>query len=280
MIAGFVVWERSVDHPMLPLAFFRSRRFSVAIVSVALGIFALLGGLFVLTQFLQFDLGYTPLGAGLRMFPIAGVLAVAALASPRLVSLAGTKLVAAAGLALIVAGLAQIGAISSVRTTYLQDLPGMLLIGIGAGLLIPAAIDSVLGAVTQDDAGVGTAANSTAMQVGGAVGVAVVGSVLSTRYQHSMKTVLAGQHVPAVASHTIFGSIGGALAVARKVQGPLGAALARAARVGFMLGNQTALTVGACVTGTGALLVLAALPSRPTPGRRGEPAGAPPARPA
>jgi EmrB/QacA subfamily drug resistance transporter len=264
-IAGFVVWERRVDHPMLPLVFFRARRFSVAVTSVALGVFALLGGLFVLTQFLQFALGYSPLGAGLRMFPIAGVLAAGALVSPLLVRAIGTKLVAAAGLLFVVGGLVQIAVISSVTTTYLQDLPGMLMIGLGAGLLIPAAVDSVLGAVTTGDAGVGSATNSTAMQVGGAIGVAVAGSVLSTRYQHSMRAVLAGRHVPAIASHAILGSIGGALSVARAVGGLLGAALAERARAGFMLGNQTALTVEACVVGAGVVVVLCALPSRPAP---------------
>ena len=83
MIAGFVAWERRIDHPMLPLGFFRSRRFSVAVVAVGLGLFALFGGLFIMTQFLQFFLGYSPLGAGMRILPIAGILAVGALASPR-----------------------------------------------------------------------------------------------------------------------------------------------------------------------------------------------------
>jgi len=230
---------------------------------VGLGVFALFGGLFVLTQFLQFFLGYTPLGAGMRILPIAAMLVAGALVSPRVVKVFGTKLTAAAALLLIVGGTAEIALLSSVTATYLLELPGMLLMGLGAGLLIPAATDSVLGAVTQDDAGVGSAMNSTAMQVGGAIGVAVIGSVLSSRYRHTMHAVLAGQHVPAAAVRAILGSIGGALAVAQTAGGTLGSELAHTARIGFEQGSHTALIVAAGVTAAGAGLVLFALPSRP-----------------
>ncbi|MGD0218863.1 MAG: MFS transporter [Acidimicrobiales bacterium] len=263
VLAGFVFWERAIDHPMLPLEFFSSRRFSVAIVSVGLGLFALFGGLFLVTQFLQFFLGYSPLGAGLRILPIAAILALGALISPRVVHVVGSKLVATLALLLVAGGLAQVAVGSTAAATYLGELPGMLLMGLGAGLLIPAAIDSVLGAVTQAGAGVGSATNSTAMQVGGALGIAVLGSVLSTHYRHAMQAVMAGRAVPAVARHAILGSIGGALAVARIAGGVVGAELAEAARVGYASGSRTALIVGAAVTGAGALIALVALPSRP-----------------
>ena len=265
VIGGFVAWERHIDHPMLPLVFFRSRRFSIAVIAVALGVFALLGGLFVQTQFLQFGLGYSPLEAGLCILPIAGVLAAGALSSSWIVRTIGTKVTAATGLLLVSGGLLQIAIIASVTTTYAEVLPGMLLMGLGAGLLMPSATDSVLGALTRDDAGVGSATNSTAMQVGGALGVAVIGSVLSTRYQHTLQPALAGRHVPPVAAQAILGSLGGALAVARIVGGSLGAVLAHVARVGFALGTHSAFLVAAGVTGTGAVLILAALPSRPPP---------------
>jgi EmrB/QacA subfamily drug resistance transporter len=280
VLAGFVFWERAIDHPMLPLEFFTSRRFSVAIVSVGFGLFALFGGLFLMTQFLQFFLGYSPLDAGVRILPIAAILAIGALISSRVVHAVGSKLVATLALLLVVGGLSQIAAMSTAAATYLGELPGMLLMGLGAGLLIPAVIDSVLGAVTQGEAGVGSATNSTAMQVGGAVGVAVFGSVLSTRYRHAMQVLMAGQRyrhamqvlmvgrsVQAVAAHAILGSIGGALTVARRASalgaGALGAELAGAARAGYAAGSRTALIVGAAVTGAGALVALVALPSRP-----------------
>jgi EmrB/QacA subfamily drug resistance transporter len=265
VIGGFVWWEHHIDHPMLPLAFFKSRRFSIAVVAVALGVFALLGGLFVQTQFLQFGLGYSPLKAGLCILPIAGVLAAGALTSPWIVRAFGTKFTAATGLLLVSGGLIQIAIIASTTTSYPEVLPGMLLMGLGAGLLMPSATDSVLGTLARDDAGVGSATNSTAMQVGGALGVAVIGSVLSTRYQHTLDPALVGRHVPPVAAQTILGSLGGALAVAHIVGGTLGFGLDHLARVGFALGSHSAFLVAAGVTGAGAVLIIAALPSRPAP---------------
>ena len=266
LFGGFVAWERRVGHPMLPLGYFRRPRFSVAMAALALGLFALTGGLFLQTQFLQFFLGYSPLGAGVRILPIAGLVAAGALVSARVVRVVGTKLTAAAGLLLLVGGLAQEAAVATTAVTYVAALPGMLLIGMGAGLLFPAATDSVLGALSQGDAGVGSAANSTAIQVGGALGVAVIGSVLSTRYQSAMTPILAGRAVPAAIAQQILGSLGGALAVARAIGGPLGAGLTAVARNSFMLGNRTAMLTAMAVTAVGLLLVLAALPSRARPG--------------
>ena len=104
-----------------------------------------------------------------------------------------------------------------------------------------------------------------ALQVGGALGVAVIGSVLSTRYQDHIAAALAGRHVPAAAAHTILGSLGGALAVAAHAGGAAGALLAYAARAAFMSGNEIALAVGAAVALGGAVLVIARLPSRVPP---------------
>jgi hypothetical protein len=141
-------------------------------------------------------------------------------------------------------------------------LPGLLLIGLGAGLLLPTATNSVVGSVPQGDSGTGSASNAVALQVGGALGVAVIGSVLSTRYQDHMRAALAGRHLPAAATQAILGSLGDALAVAARTGGATGALLAHAARAAFMSGNEIALAVGAAVALGGVVLVLARLPSR------------------
>ena len=160
----------------------------------------------------------------------------------------------------------------------------MLLIGLGAGLLLPTATNSVIGSVPQRESGVGSATNAVALQVGGALGVAVIGSVLSARYQSHLTRALAGQHVPAAAMHAIVGSLGGALTVADTAGGTTGALLAHVARAAFMSGNATALATGAAVALGGALLVLTRLPSwPPAPGssRADAPAsGGPPCPPA
>jgi hypothetical protein len=112
------------------------------------------------------------------------------------------------------------------------------------------------------DSGIGSAANAAALQIGGALGVAVIGSVLSARYQDHMTAALVGQHLPAAATHTILGSLGGTLSVAGDAGGAAGAALAQAARTAFMSGNEMALAVAAAVALGGAVIVLARLPSR------------------
>ena len=248
---------------MLKLTFFRDRRFSVALAAECLAVFGLMGALFLSTQFLQFDLGLSPLGAGVRILPIAGMVIVSAALSPVLARRIGTTFTVAAGLGLIAAGLWQVSASSRLGTTYGDIIIGLLLIGFGAGLMLPTATNSVIGSVPRGDSGVGSATNTVALQVGGALGVAVVGSIMLTRYQGHLKVVLSGRHVPATVAHTILGSLGGALAVAAGVGGTTGALLAREARTAFMSGNEIALGVAAIVSLGGAVLVLAALPSRP-----------------
>jgi hypothetical protein len=108
----------------------------------------------------------------------------------------------------------------------------------------------------------GSATNAAALQVGGALGVAVIGSVMSTRYQDQMSAALAGRNVPIAATHTVLGSLGGALAVANSVGGATGALLSHAARAAFMSGGEISFAVGSCVAIGGVVVVLAWLPSR------------------
>jgi len=265
ILGVFVAWEARCRHPMLKLGFFSDRCFSVAAAGECLGLFGLMGALFVQTQFLQFDLGYSPLQAGLRILPIAAVLGVSAPLSPFAARLIGTKFTTAAGLAAIAGGLWQISTASTVAATYGDVVPGMLLIGMGAGLLLPTATNSVVGSVPRGDSGIASATNGVAIQVGGALGVAVIGSVMLTRYQNHMTASLAGQHVPAAAAQTILGSLGGALAVAETVGGATGVLLAHVAHSAFMSGNKVSLAVGSAVALGGVILVLAALPSRAAP---------------
>jgi EmrB/QacA subfamily drug resistance transporter len=266
VLGAFVAWEARSSHPMLKLSFFRSRRFSAAAGAVALGMFALFGAVFVLTQFLQFDLGFTPLQAGVRILPTAALIAVAAPLSAMIVRKVGSKLTALAGLAAVAGGLWQVSAAATASATYGDVLPGMLLLGLGAGLLMPTAADSVLGSVPRRDSGVGSATYVVAIQVGGAFGVAVIGSMLSTRYRHRITDVLAGHHVPSGVMHTITGSLGGALRVSSVVGGETGSRLADAARAAFMSGTHVSLAAAAIVATVAGLVVLAALPSSPPKG--------------
>jgi EmrB/QacA subfamily drug resistance transporter len=258
----FTVWERASSHPMLDLSFFRDRWFSGAVASVGMVTFGLLGALFVLTQYLQFELGYTALQAGVRMIPAAAAIVIVAPVSALAVRLTGSRITLAGGLIMIAGGLWWMSA-ASVTTTYVEMLPGVFLLGIGAGLAMPCATALVMGSLPQEHTGVGSATNGTFLQLGGALGVAVIGSLLSSHYQGNVSSALAGVHIPAAALHTILGSLGGALAVAAQVGGPLRAALAHVARSAFISGMDLGLRTGAAVGAAGGLLALAVLPSRP-----------------
>ena len=244
---------------MLDMGFFRRRNFSGAISSIGLAMFALLGGVFVLTQFLQFELGYTALQAGIRTLPMAGAIIVIAPLSVMMVRVAGTKLTVAAGLLVIAGGLWQIST-ATVTSTYLDALAGIIMIGVGAGLVMPSATASVMGSIPQAHLGVGSATNSASIQIGSAFGVAIVGSLLSTRYQYNMAIALASYQPPNSLQTTILGSLGAAQAVAAHIGGTVGAQLVHLARPAFMSGMSLSLTAGAAVATAASLLALAVLP--------------------
>jgi EmrB/QacA subfamily drug resistance transporter len=262
ILAAFAAWERSSAHPMLDLRVFSDRHFSSAVLSNGLLMFGLMGSLFVLTQYLQFQLGYSALQAGVRVLPAAGAIALVAPLSAVFVRRLGTKLTVAAGLLTAGAGMLQVSA-ATVATTYSGTVAGMAMLGVGAGLVFPAAVGSVMGSLQSEHTGVGSGTNGTFLQVGGALGVAVVGSLLSTRFEHRMTNALSPYHVPHGVQQTILGSLGGALDVARHLGGVLGQALADSARTAFISGMDLGLTVAACVAFSAALLALLALPSRP-----------------
>jgi len=261
VLGGFAAWEHASSHPMLNLAFFRARSFSGAVASVGLVTFGLFGALFVLTQFLQFDLNYTALEAGIRVLPAAAAIAVVAPVSSVLVRFAGTRLTLAAGLLIVAGGLWQISG-ATVTSNYASIVPGMILLGIGAGLVIPTGTSSVMGSVPREHTGIGSATNGAFLQIGGALGVAVIGSLLNTRYQDKMTAALAPYHLPNAVLHTVLGSIGGALGLAAHLGGATGAALAALARASFISGMDLGLLTGAAVALAACLLALATLPGR------------------
>jgi EmrB/QacA subfamily drug resistance transporter len=256
----FVAWESRTAHPMLDLALFRRRALSGAVSSMAMVAFGLFGTLFLLTQFLQFSLGYSALAAGVRVLPAAATIAVVAPLATFGLRVTSARYTVAAGLLCIAGGLWQLSG-ATVASTYVSILPGLLLLGLGVGLAMPTATESVMGSLPGGDTGVGAATNGAFMQTGGALGVAVIGSLLNTRYTGSISAVLRPYHVPTAALGSIQGSLGGALEVAGQVGGQLGAGLAAAARSAFVSGMDLGLLTAACVALGGCALALAVLPS-------------------
>jgi hypothetical protein len=228
---------------------------------LGLVLFALSGGLFLITQYLQFCLGYSAFQTGVRIAPIAAVLLVVAALSSYLVRYFGTKIVVFAGMVLISAGFAWLST-ATMLSTYSSVLPAFFLLGIGTGLAVAPCTESVMGSVSIDLAGVGSATNSTALQIGSALGVAVLGSLLNTRYQVDMRTLLDHFSVPAPIAQATVASLGGALGVAHHLGGTVGAELGHAARQSFVDGMVFAVKVGAVISACASIVVLVLLPSR------------------
>jgi EmrB/QacA subfamily drug resistance transporter len=260
LLTGFVAWELRSEHPMLQLRLFRDRRFSAASAAIALAFLALFGALFFLTQYLQLVLGYTALQAGARTVPVAaGLIAGAALSGPVTLRF-GTKLAVAVGMLLAAGGLAVLTRVTT-GSGYGPVLAALLLAGTGIGVAMAPATDSVMGALPLAKASVGSAMNDTARLVGGAFGVAVLGTIISQVYRSEIADTAGSLPQPAAAPAR--DSLQAALHVAPNLPRPGGDALAQAARVAFTDAMNRASLVGAAVALAAALVAIALLPTRP-----------------
>src|SRR5579884_700140 len=269
LLAAFVAWELRSRHPMLNVAFFENPRFTAASVSLMLVFFALFGATFLLTQYFQFVLGYSALKTGVALLPFAVAIMVVAPLSARVAERVGTKVTVAVGLLVVAIGLALFSRVR-VDTSYVDLLWRMLLMSGGMGLTMTPATDSIMGSLPLENAGVGSAVNDTTRQVGGALGVAVIGSLLASGYGSRIGSFLHGKPVPATVAKQIRHQVGAALAVAHHVGGAAGDALASHARGAFVSGLHAGVVVGAVAALLGALITAAWLPARPLPPERRE----------
>jgi EmrB/QacA subfamily drug resistance transporter len=258
-IAAFLWWERRVTEPMLDLTLFGNPRFSVASAGMTLVYFAMFGNFFLLAQYFQAVLGYSALIAGLAQVPFALTIILIAPRSPKLVQRFGPNRVVAAGLSLISLGLLAMSFVS-VDTSYVGLLPRMLLLSSGMSLVISPLTTSIMSAVPLRKAGVGSAMNDTTRELGGALGVAVLGSIVASRYSSKLAPLL--ESLPADSRESAARSVSAAVSAGRSVGGETGAALARTARNAYVSGMGTALVVAALVVLCNVLIVYRLLPKK------------------
>lgn len=191
---------------------------------------------------------------------VRGIAVVAPL-SGRLVRALGTKLTIGAALLMGSAGLWQISS-TTVASSYSDVVLGMALVGIGAGLVISTTTASVMSSLPREHTGVGGATNGTFLQTGGALGVAVIGSLLANRYEDRVTTTVAPIHLPSPVEQAIRSSLGAALGVARELGGTGGAIISHAARGAFMSGMDLGMITAAAVALAATLVGLGTLPGR------------------
>jgi EmrB/QacA subfamily drug resistance transporter len=261
ILGAFVAWELRSEHPMLDVHFFENPRFSAANAAVTMVFFAMYGSMFLMTQYLQTVLGYSALGAGVRLLPMSIVMITTATMAPRIVEHLGTKVVVGTGLVLAATGLVATSMVP-VSNGYAHLIVAMSVLSFGMGLTMAPATESIMGSLPPSKAGVGSAMNDTTRQVGGALGVAIIGSVLSSVYRPGIGSKLTALGAPQAAIDIARDSVGGAVQAAARLPEPLRDAVTSAAKHEFVDGLQLALLAGAVVVVAAAAIVFAFLPAR------------------
>ena len=258
ILAAFVAWQRRTAHPMLDVGVFRNLRFSAASLSITFVFFALMGVLFFLTTYMQTVLGYSALETGVRVLPVAFGMILATRASVPLVDRLGTKVVVAAGLTTVATALGLFTGFE-VDSGYAIVAAALFLMGTGMGLAMTPATEAIMGTLPTAKAGIGSAMNDVVREVGGTLGVAVLGSLLSSTFSSGMTDAVAG--LPPEQAEAASDSVGAAHAVAAHA-GAGAARLVGAADQAFVEAMATTATIAAGVALLGALIAAAFLPAR------------------
>ncbi|MGH8866660.1 MAG: MFS transporter, partial [Actinomycetes bacterium] len=268
LLTIFVLVERRSDHPSLDVTLFRNPRFSAACAAITLAFFALFGAMFYLTFYLQLVRGYSPFDAGLRLLPVAVAIVFFAPRSAKMVKRFGAKAVCATGMLLVTASFA--GYLWIDQSSPIWAVEVLLFVqGAGMANVMAPATESIMSTLPRESAGAGSAVNNTVRQVGGALGVAILGSILSASYRTNVEPSL--EVLPAGTRHAAGESLGATLTAAQQAGGQALAAVGPA-KAAFVDAMHATAVGSALVAFAGAVVVTLWLPGR----RDGVPA-APPA---
>ncbi|MES9542294.1 MFS transporter [Actinomadura sp. NPDC000600] len=241
-LAAFLVRQTRAAEPLIDVRLFRRAAFTGSIGTNMFAMFTLVAQSLIFSLFFQLALGWSPLKAGLAGLPgAAGAMIGGAALAPPLIGALGRARVVALGMLVSAGGFALFTTIG-LHTSYWAMVPAMLLSGIGMGLAMTVTADTVLASVPKDRSGAASAISETATELGGALGMAVLGSVLNAVYRNVLD-LPAG--VPAPAASAARDSLGAALQTAANLPGALAAEVAAAARDAFTDGMHAALTCSA-----------------------------------
>lgn len=255
LLIGLFVWlERSTEHPMLDVRLFMDRRFSAASAAVTVQFFALSGFIFLITQYFQIVRGYGAFSAGIRILPVALSIAAASVAGGILAPRMGTKLIVVTGLTSFGAAMAWVSTAATDTPYWTTIVPQMMLIGLGMGLTATPATESIMRVLPPARAGVGSAVNDATRQLGGTLGVAIVGSIFSSVFSDRLSdTLFARTDQLSQAQDSVAQAFGMAAAMP-ELLGP--------AQDSFLAGLEVGCLVVAVLSFAGALAGVFALPGR------------------
>jgi EmrB/QacA subfamily drug resistance transporter len=262
LFATFIWWERRRRDPMLDVTVFRNPRFSAASFSVAVAFFGLFGFIFLITQYFQFVRGYSTLEAGLHTLPFAVAAGVTAPIAARLALRFGTTRIVAVGLASMSIGFAWASTVTADSSYWAVIVPQMVFIAAGLTLTTAPSTEAILGSLPKEKAGVGSAVNDTTRELGGTLGVAVVGSVFRSLYGPRLLERLSGLPIPAEALDAASESVQAAAMIAEMAPPEGRQLILDATRDAFLEGLHSGVRVAAVATALGAVLALVFLPAR------------------
>jgi EmrB/QacA subfamily drug resistance transporter len=247
----FVWWELRIEYPLLDPRFFRIPEFGLGSLTITVAFLSMFGMFFLLTLYLQFVLGYSPLETALRLLPFSAIMIAIAPRNPKLVERFGTRRVIAAGFVIQSIGFA-LAMLLDVDSSYWLLLAAVGPMAAGMALLMPPATNAIVTSLPEDKAGVASAVNDTTREVGGAVGIALLGTIVTVNYQSEMDG--AGERLPGPLGELVEDSIGGAYQAASQLDLAQAGPIIGAANRAYVDGTTVAFGL-ACALG----LVMAAI---------------------
>jgi EmrB/QacA subfamily drug resistance transporter len=255
----FVRSQLRRDEPMLDMRLFANRGFAAGSVALAMLFFAMAGTVFLQAQYLQFILGYTPLAAGAALVPAALGMILGSGVGAHLAGTLGGRIAVVTGTVLAAGGVAVQAALID-GTSYVPTGVGLLLFGLGAGIAMPTATDLIMSTLPPARAGVGSAVNDTVRELGGALGVAVIGSVAASMYASDLQGQLDGiGGVPDNVRAALTDNVGAALDISHHL-GTNSAEVAAAARDAFVTSMSGSLWVGVGLAALATIIAFVHLP--------------------
>lgn len=263
-IFAFIWWENHTAHPMMPLEFFKNRSFTGANVSLTISSFAMMGGMYFFSQYFQSVQGYSPLASSLCMLPLPIIIFVSTLGSVRLNQKIGTRFTITMGLLISGLGLFLFSWFSGINTSYWYLLFVLFVLGSGMGLTMNPATTAIMNSIPPNRAGIGSAMNDTTRELGGALGVAVLGALMNSTYRDGVNALAGMNGLTNRMLENIRSSIQSAHIVAQRVDGNLKLAdiIMHTSSQAFVDGMKEAFLIGSFVMVLAAVVAWRMVPAR------------------
>jgi len=261
-LAGFIWWENRSTNPMLPLEFFKNMSFTGANAALTISSFAMMGSMYFFSQFFQSVQGYSPLVAALCMLPMTPVVFLSTMGSVRVDRKLGPTLTVSLGLLLSGAGLFLFSQFADITTSYWYILLVLGLLGSGIGLTMSPATNAVMNSLPPSRAGIGSAMNDTTRQLGGALGVAVLGALMNSTYRSGVDDLLKVNGFSEAMLEPIRNSIQGAHLMAAELGSNLASIVIQTSSQAFVDGMREALFIGSIAMVIAAFAAWSILPSK------------------